>query len=524
MAGHQLTGRDRASRSVYGPRLNGGSATGRRGSLRTAAIVVGLLTACGSATQHSGTRGSTEQRVQAFESSLTEPSYTLADGHVQPRMRLRDRMTVYQVPGVSIAVINQGRIEWARGYGVTTAGGGEPVTTGTVFQAGSISKPLAATGALMLVDRGVLRLDDDVRHALASWRLPESDASRVAPVTIRNILSHCAGFTVHGFSGYEQGQPLPTLTQVLGGLPPANSEPIRIDTVPGTRWRYSGGGYTVLQQIVVDATGRPFESFMEDAVLATLGMRNSTFRQPLPSSFAVRAARGHTGNGEVEPGGWHTYREMAAAGLWTTPSDLARFAIALHHAWAGDPGALLARGLAKEMLTRQCGHWGLGLQLEGDGSAARFEHAGRNVGFTSQLIASVDGQWGAVVMTNGYGGTDLIREIVQSLAAVYGWPGVLAQRRASIMVATVQLDMVTGTYRFADDDDLVVTREGTDLFTQRTGGPRRRVFAVSATEFFYASRPAEIAFLRVTDGKAQEVEYRSGGEVETAHRIGGGPR
>ena len=197
---------------------------------------------------------------------------------------LERRMMHHHVPGVSVAVIAGGRIEWARAYGVTEAGGARAVDTATLFQAASISKVVATTAALRLVERRRLELDRDINERLTGWRVPPSPHTREEKVTLRRILTHTGGLTVSGFAGYEPGQPVPTLFQLLNGTPPANSPPVRTDTVPGSAQRYSGGGFTVAQLAIAEASGMPFDRAAEALVLHPAGMTRSTFRQPLPAS------------------------------------------------------------------------------------------------------------------------------------------------------------------------------------------------------------------------------------------------
>lgn len=192
------------------------------------------------------------------------------------------QMARRQVPGLSLAIIDGGRIVYAKGYGVTAPGGSTPVTADTRFLAGSVSKSVAAMGALRLVEQGKLSLDGDVNDRLTSWKVPENDHTRVEKVSIRRILSHTAGLTVHGFPGYDRSTPIPTTPQILDGVSPANTRPVRVDTVPGERWRYSGGGYTVMQLLMDDVTGQPFARWMQENVLAPLGMTSSSFENPPP--------------------------------------------------------------------------------------------------------------------------------------------------------------------------------------------------------------------------------------------------
>lgn len=327
---------------------------------------------------------------------------------------LAERMKFYKVPGVSIAVINGGKIEWARGYGVVSEGG-KAVDSETLFQAASISKPVASMAALRLVEQGKLSLDDDVNLKLRSWKVPESEFTKQEKVTLRRLLNHSAGLTVHGFPGYASDVAVPSLQQVLDGKPPANTAAIRVDVTPGTLWRYSGGGYEVMQQTVEDVTGKPFPEVMQTLVLGPAGMKRSTYKQPLPAGLADNAAAAHRSDGTMIPGRWHTYPEQAAAGLWTTPSDLARFAMAIQQ------GRILKPAARTEMLTKVKGDYGLGLGLRETGGHKSFAHGGSNAGFQCMLFAYLDDGSGVVVMTNGDQGGKLLDEILRSVSAEYGW-------------------------------------------------------------------------------------------------------
>ena len=332
-------------------------------------------------------------------------------------------MAKRQIPGLSLAVFENGTIVKAKGYGVVEVGSAVPVTTDTLFQAGSVSKSISAVGALALVDEGKLSLDTNVNGALRTWRVPENVFTTENKVTLRRLLSHSAGLTVHGFSGYEVGVPRPTLAQILNGEKPANSEAIRVDRTPGSEWRYSGGGYTVMQQLLVDVTGQTFPDFMRKHVLVPLGMRTSSFEQPLPPDRAALAASGHYPGKilKVVPGRWHVYPEMAAAGLWTTPSDLARFAIALQDTFAGRMHPVISSAMAGQMMTVQKANDGLGVFLEGGGEARRFEHSGRNEGFDTQLTAYLKSGQGAVIMINANDNSMTVANIMGKIAEVYGW-------------------------------------------------------------------------------------------------------
>ncbi|HEY4248911.1 MAG TPA: serine hydrolase [Lacunisphaera sp.] len=326
------------------------------------------------------------------------------------------------LPGLSLAIIQDGKIVKAQGYGVIETGQPAPVTADTLFQAGSVSKPVAALGALALVESGKLNLDADINTVLKSWQVPGNEYTKTEKVTLRRILSHSSGLTVHGFRGYSVDSPLPTLVQILNGEKPANSAPIRVDFVPGSKWRYAGGGYTVMQQAIIDVTGQPFAEFMHQTVLAPLGMTASSYDQPLPPARAALTATGYYQANHAVPGRWHVYPEMAAAGLWTTPSDLARFAVAIQETLAGRAHPVISKTLIREMLTPQKEKDGLGLFLAGEGKSQRFEHNGRDEGFDTLMTAYLETGQGVVVMINANDNSNTLQRVADVVADAYHWP------------------------------------------------------------------------------------------------------
>lgn len=383
----------------------------------------------GGATVESQSKGTTalEERIKRVENGLLQPFEIKGQPSVQ--MKLGDRMKFYNTAGISIAVIEKGRIEWARGYGVRERGGSEAVTPETLFQAASISKPVAAVAARRMVQQGTLDLDEDVNHKLTSWKLPANEFTNPKKVTLRGLLSHSAGLTVHGFAGYASDTTIPALSQVLDGLKPANSKPIRVDIAPGAKYRYAGGGYVVLQQLMSDVSGKQFPLLMDTTVLKRIGMRHSTYEQPLPKERSLQAAVGHGPTGEKVKGNWHAYPEMAAAGLWTTPTDLARFAIEIQKSLGGKSNKVLSREITRQLLTPQVGGWGLGFGLPGKGPSARFSHGGANEGYRCQLVAYTNTGQGAVVMTNSDRGSSLADEVLRSIAREYGWVDYLPKEK-----------------------------------------------------------------------------------------------
>jgi CubicO group peptidase (beta-lactamase class C family) len=367
---------------------------------------------------HTAQNQSLNARISRIETGLVPESDESESTDAQ--FKLLERMEFYKTPGVSVAVIDRGKIDWTRGYGVRQTGENKSVNTETLFQAASISKPVTAMGVLKLVQSGELNLDEDVNQKLVSWQIPDSRFTEKEKVTLRNLLSHTASITVHGFEGYSADEEVPTTLQILNGEAPANSDQIKVDGELNREFRYSGGGYVVIQQLLLDIMGKPFSTLMQETVLDQLGMTNSTYQQPLPDSKVAVAATGHDDQGNAIAGAWHTYPEMAAAGLWATPSDLARLAIAIQQSASGKPDSYLAQTTANEMLTPQVEGWGLGFELP-KGKSVRFAHGGSNFGFQCLLVADKNTGQGAVVMTNSDQGLPLAIEIINSIATEYGW-------------------------------------------------------------------------------------------------------
>lgn len=396
----------------------------------------------------------------------------LIDGEVTPVFSLEDRMAFLKVPAVSIAVIDNGQIAWTRAYGMADAADGRRATTNTLFQAASISKPVAATAALTLVEEGRLDLDTDVNRYLRRWQVPASEHAHGQVVTLRRIMTHTAGLTVSGFPGYARSDEILTTVGVLDGL--GNTAAVRVDTTPGAIYRYSGGGYTVMQVMLADVTGRPFAQLMEERVLDPMGMTLSTYEQPLPQRRWDEAASGYRSDGSPVGERWNVYPEQAAAGLWTTPSELARWGLAILASYDGARDGVLSPDMARQMLDPD--EDGRGLGPEVDQNRLWFGHGGGNQGFRCQLVVFLDGR-GAVVMTNADNGRILIGDILATLADEYDWSAYRATRHAVVELDRAVYDALVGDY---------VVQVGNSAITvkiARDGNGRLRLLAMGLPSF-----------------------------------------
>jgi CubicO group peptidase (beta-lactamase class C family) len=335
---------------------------------------------------------------------------------------LSELMERFGVPGASLAVIKDSQIHWTKGYGLADVTTKAPVTAETTFQAASISKPVTAFAVMRLVEAGKLSLDDDVNRYLKSWKVPDNEFTRARPVTLRALLSHTSGTgDGFGFPGYPPSAERPTLVQILNGEKPSNVGRVFWERPPFSAYKYSGGGTVIVQLLLTDVVGKPFHEIMRELVLDPIGMANSTYEQPLPAARDANAARAHNGRGREMDVKWHVYPEQAPAGLWTTPTDLAKLAIELQKALRGE-SKVLSRVAAQEMVTPVgTGPYAVGFSIERRNEGWYFGHGGSNWGFQCSLLAHRLKGYGYVLMTNSDSGGRLIGEVENRVAAAYNW-------------------------------------------------------------------------------------------------------
>lgn len=461
-------------------------------------------------------------RITRVERGLLPPTIVL--GEPLPAMTIEARMKAHSIPGASIAVINNYRIEWVKGYGVKETGKPDPVTADTLFQAGSISKVIASVAALELVERGALALDRDVNRSLTTWKIPENEFTATEKVTLRRLLTHTSGLQPTSSGEYEAGDPIPTLAEILDGLPPAKTPPMRVVETPGSRYVYSGSPFIVLQQLLTDVARTQFAKLLDELVLRPAHMTDSTFEQPLPARLGPRAASGHYPGTTVVKGKWQTKPELAVAGLWTTARDLARFTIELQNAPRGR-SRLLSREAATEMLTPQQGTTsggsgvqhiapGLGVELNRVNGFLRFGHSGRTTGYTSELVAFADGR-GAVIMTNGYAQA-FAREVLRAIAREYAWPEFQATEITVVNVTPQVLGEYAGRYEFPEGRRpkiAVVEVKGTMLLFD---GVALRPQSQSK---FFSTSGATVTFIRDERGAVVALVNDIGSTQLTARRL-----
>jgi CubicO group peptidase (beta-lactamase class C family) len=438
-----------------------------------------------------------QAKIKKFESNL---GLWVQIGNKQ--FTLADRMKSNHINGVSVALIKDYKIEWAKGYGWADSAGQRPVTISTLFQAGSISKSLNGVGILKLVQQGKLNLDSDINLYLKSWKFPYDSLSKGKKITIANLLSHTAGLTVHGFDGYEKGDTIPTLIQILNGEKPANSKAIRSMYEPSLRHQYSGGGTTISQLILQDVTGQPYDTYMQNNVLNQMGMSNSFYTQPPPAGKENLLATGYYNDAKEVKGKHHIYPEQAAAGLWTNPTDLAKYIIETQLSLQGKSNKVVSPEMTRLRLTPYIdSSAALGVFIIKKGNEKYFNHDGSDEGFVAAYFGSMENGNGAVVMAN----TDnwsLLSEVINSLAAVYNWKDFYTPKIKTVVnVKNEILKSYVGNYKlYRNTFNVTLEKEG--LVLRLDSKTKYKLYFTSDTDFFMLEMAgSEVKFVKDKNNK-----------------------
>lgn len=449
-----------------------------------------------------------EDRIRQVENGLTENIQT-SDS---TPFNLLERMKHFKVQGLSIAVIKDYKVDFAKGYGFADTKKKIRVSDKTLFQAASISKSLNSLAILKLFKDRNLDLYADINTYLKSWKFPYDSISKGKKINMANLLSHTAGLNVHGFGGYEAGKPLPSVIQILNGESPANSDAVHSLFAPGTRQEYSGGGTTISQLILTDITGQRYENYLREQVLKPLGMLSSTFAQPPVGVRQELLSAGYDGDGKEVKGKYHIYPEQAAAGLWTNPMDLAKYIIETQLAYQGKSAKVLDQQHTKLRLSPYMNKNGaaLGVFVEDYDGIKYFGHGAGNAGFTGGYYGSFEGGNGLVVMVNSDNG-EIVQELINSISNVYGFKGLSKTKKVTLAdVPDQDLNRYLGNYQLTPELVLTVSREGKKVFVQATGQPKIEAFAESGNKFFFKTIQASMEFVKDQNGLIKEMIFIQG--------------
>jgi len=451
-----------------------------------------------------------EVKIKQFEDSLLYKTQFKNEDYVKGN--ILDRMNYYKTSAVSIAVINNYEIDWVKAYGTTERNSDKKVDENTIFQAASLSKPVFALAVMRLVEQGIIDLDEDVNQYLTSWKVPMNGEWQPR-ITLRQILSHTAGVTVHGFYGYNIKDEIPDTLQILNGQYPANSEPIKVEVIPGLQFSYSGGGTTIAQQLVVDVLKKPFPEIMKELILKPFGMKNSTYEQPLLDTLKGNATCASNEDGDMVEGGYHVYPEMAAAGLWTTPSDLAKLGVALQLILKGEPNKILTKESLEEMLVPEAGGpVGIGFFVEGEEKDITFSHNGCNVGFESRMKFHKENGNGIVIMINSQERA-LIEEIERACDYTYGWSDLISKQKTTIMMEKLSAKIFTGKYISDSSKIMTIKNEDELLFIVPEGQMPIELFREADNKFFSTQVNIEVEFIFDNYGNISALNIDQNGQV-----------
>lgn len=409
-------------------------------------MLFALLLLCSQLSSQTSYSPETLAKIREVENNITG---NLILNNARP-YTIAEQMAKYKVNGMSIAVIHNYQIAWAKGYGWADVAEQKPMTTETLFEPGSISKTLNAVGILKLAQDKKVDLYTDINQFLKSWKFPYDSLSKGKKINLAQLLSHQAGLTVHGFPGHDINGPIPTVYEVLEGKAPSFTPAVRSAFEPDLYFQYSGGGTTISQVLLSDVTGQAYDVWMYENVLKPIGMVNSTYAQPPAKEKWSLCSSAYNGDGTPIERKFHVYPEQAAAGLWMTPSDLCRYIIDMQLAWKGKPSKVLSPEMVKLHLTPyNNGPTAMGTFIEGHDGVDYFQHGAGNDGFCGQFYGSMEDGYGVVIFLNSDNGR-LLGEVINSVAKAYNWKNFYREPRKveSITVPKETLKSYEGLYLF----------------------------------------------------------------------------
>lgn len=457
-----------------------------------------------------------EEQIKKVENNVC--GRVIIEGESQ---NILDRMAFYKVKGLSIAVVNNYKIVWAKGYGWADESEKRPVTTETLFEPGSISKSLNAVTVLKLVQDKKLDLYTDINTYLKSWKFPYDSVSKNKKITLAHLLSHSAGLTVHGFPGYDRKDKIPTLPEILDGKSPANTPAVRSFMEPGVRFQYSGGGTTISQLIIQDITQQPYDKFVYENVLKPIGMQNSFYSQPPPDYRVKLCATGYYQNGEAVNNKFHVYPEQGAAGLWMTPSDLCNYIIETQMASEGKSAKVLNQDMVKLLLTPYNDKsLAMGTFIEDRNGTKYFQHNAGNEGFSGSYYGSLDGKGNGIAIFLNNSSSPIMNEVINSVARAYNWTGFpkAPESRKFVNVPDKVMENYLGVYSAIPNTFVNIVKRD-DGYYQFAEGQHCKMYFISETEYFVKEFDNDKHFIKNSGGKVTGYYRTANGTTLTPQHV-----
>ncbi|MGB5554831.1 MAG: serine hydrolase domain-containing protein [Flavobacteriaceae bacterium] len=378
---------------------------------------------------------------------------------------ITNKMSEYNIPALSLAVMNKGKIEWADMYQNVNFPEEQKLDCASIFQAASLSKPVTFLAALRMHAAGEIDLDENIQNYLKDFELPQGKQTVENPVTFRNIFSHTSGISAGGYDGYSKDLAIPSDLAILRGNEGINTPAIAVISAPNEMLAYSGGGYTVAELALQDIYGDEFSNIMKKWILEPVGMEYSEFTQPLPDSKSDQVAKGYTQSGDVLDGGWRNHPEQAAAGLWSNAIDMAKFLIEIYKAYQGK-SALFSQSDIQSILSHERDGHVYGFLLNRNGDDIAITHYGGNAGYRTGMTISLTSGNGLVYLTNSDNGGALGNELLLSASQVYNWQHFKQINVQRKKVSSEILKGLAGKYKWNNQIDLSISfDENTDLIS-----------------------------------------------------------
>lgn len=453
-----------------------------------------------------------EEKIQQVENGLNLPKTVAKEKGIQ-RNTIEEQLKTYQINGISVAVVNEGKIEWTKAYGLADASQGNLVNEQMLFQCASIGKIVTALAALHLVKTGKIDLDEDVNQKLKRWQIKENENTQQQKVTLRHLLSHSAGFTDdYGFLGYAPGSKIPNILQILNNEAPQATKVMQVNHTPGTQELYSGGGYLIIQVLIEDISGKPFPDFVQELIFNPLQMTHSTYSNEPDIQLNKPIAVGHKSNGKnLKKKKYHIYPEKAAAGFWTTAEDLAKLMIQIQKEFQGKSDLILNQKIAQALLSPQINHKGLGLNLRGVLHPQAFWHAGNNLGYTALFCGLLHEGKGAIILTNSDGGERIVQEFMASVAYAYDWP-VMQSKEYQSVPSELETKLL-GTYQATQGErkiEVIIDKNESGLNIKPSAPREKAVSLLRIADNVYTLKDAQDYFrisFTFKDNQATGLKY-----------------
>lgn len=450
-------------------------------------------------------------QIKQIEKNLFPVHYLKGYEH---RRSISEFMEENQIPGVSIAFFDQGKISWQETYGYANLVDSTKVTTNTIFNGASLSKTITAIGALNLVERGVLSLDDDINQYLKGWKIPDNEFTKKEKVTLKQLIGHRGGFERYVQSSYFPNDELPTITQMLTGEKPSVDPPVSIVYTPGEKQIYSNPGYSVIEKIIEDVTNKAFEDWMEQKLFDPFNMTNSSFEQPVPKKFFQQMATGYTD--DLEPYPYKLFPYKAAGGIWTTPSDLARFLMTVLEDHHSNTNKILSKKMTDSVFAKNSDRLGFAKIYSDESKDVLFEHWGSNSGFTCYLLGSVNHNQGVVIMTNSDNGMSLMSYIARAVAVANDWDLLQPQVFESMSLDTEKINKFRGDFKGGNEILKFEVIENELNFLSESG-IKSKLVSIAENKFidpnentlyeFLQNNNGEIKYVRMTKADGYNSDY-----------------